>query len=185
MENKYLILVNPNNPIKDESIFKKVNCNSKYNKEVTLEEETYESFLELKKYISELGYEIDVESGYRSIEHQRRVFDECVIEKGLEHTKKYVAIPGYSEHHTGLAVDFTLYEKNRWYIDHDMKGHKVLELVKDNAYKYGFILRYPENKESITGYSFEPWHLRYIKDKDIAKYIYDNNLCLEEYLMKK
>ena len=101
---------------------------------------------------------------------------------GLEHTKKFVAVPGYSEHQTGLAVDFLLYENNEFYEDQKMKGHKVLEVVRENAYKFGFIIRYPEGKESITGYGYEPWHLRYVDDVEIAKYIKENNLCLEEYL---
>jgi len=183
--NKYLILVNKNNKMNDESIYTKVKADSKYNDNVYIEKETYEAFLKLKDFVKEKGYIIDIESAYRSKEHQQRVWDETLNEKGLEHTKKYVAPPGYSEHQTGLAVDFTLYENGRFYIDHDMNGHPVLDIVKDNLYKFGFILRYPLGKEEITGYNFEPWHLRYIKDKEIAKYIYDNNLCLEEYLNEK
>ncbi len=182
---KYLLLVNKDNAMIDESIFEKVKADSKYNDNILIEKETYEAFLELKDFIKEQGYIIDIESAYRSKEHQQRVWDETLNEKGLEHTKKYVAPPGYSEHQTGLAVDFTLYENGRFYIDHDMNGHPVLDIVKDNLYKFGFILRYPLGKEKITGYNFEPWHLRYIKDKEIAKYIMDHNLSLEEYLNEK
>ena len=182
MEDKYLVLVNGKNPLKDESLYEKVDCNSPYANNRTLEKETYEAFLKLRKFIKENGYTIEVESGYRSSEYQQKVWDECVNQKGLEHTKKYVAVPGYSEHQTGLAVDFVLYEDGEYFVDHKMKGHPVLKLVADNAYKFGFIIRYPKNKEEITGYGYEPWHLRYIKNKEIAKYIKDNNLCLEEYL---
>lgn len=182
MENKYMLLVNRENPMEDESIFKKVKCNSIYQDNILIEEKAYEKFLELKKFIENKGYIIDVESAYRSKEHQMRVWDECLKKKGLEHTKKYVAEPGYSEHQTGLAVDFMLAENGNFYIDHSMKGHAVIDLVRDNAYKFGFIIRYPLGKEDITGYNYEPWHLRYIGDDIAAKYILDNDLCLEEYL---
>jgi len=182
MEDKYLVLVNSSNTLKDESVYEKVDCNSPYADNRKLEKETFEAFLKLKEFIKEKGYTIEVESGYRSSEYQQKVWDECVKKKGLEYTKKYVAAPGYSEHQTGLAVDFVLYENEKYFEEHKMKGHPVLKLVADNAYKYGFIIRYPEGKESITGYSYEPWHLRYIKNVDIAKYIKDNNICLEEYL---
>ena len=182
MEDKYLILVNQNNPLKDESIFEKVECDSKYAENRVLEHKTYEAFKKLKEFIKEQGYEIDIESGYRGIDYQQRVWDECVAEKGLEHTKKYVAVPGYSEHQTGLAVDFILFEDGRWLLEHEMKNHPVVKIIHDNCYKFGFILRYPEGKESITGYGYELWHLRYIDNVEKAKYIKDNNLCLEEYI---
>lgn len=186
MDDKYLVLVNKDNPLKDESMYEKVDCASPYAEDRTLEKETFEAFLNLREFVKNNGYTIEVESGYRSATYQQKVWDEVVKEKGLEHTKKYVAKPGYSEHQTGLACDFLLYEDGMWYEDHKMKGHPVLKLVADNAYKFGFIIRYPEGKENITGYGYEPWHLRYIKYIPIAKYIKDNNLCLEEYLeMKK
>ena len=182
MSDKYLILVNKDHILKDESIFEKVDCNSKFADNRQLEKEAFLAFLKLKEYIQTLGYTIEIESGYRGISYQQRVWDECLEEKGLEHTKKYVAVPGYSEHHTGLAVDFTLFENGKFIIEHELEMHPVVKLVEDNAYKYGFIIRYPKGKENITGYNYEPWHLRYIKDVEIAKYIKDNNLCLEEYL---
>ena len=185
MKDKYLILVNRNNKINDESIFEKVDSKSKYSDGRFLEKETLKSFLELKDYVQQQGYTIEVQSGYRSTNYQQRVWDACVEKKGLEYTKKYVAVPGYSEHQTGLAVDFTLYENERYVMEHSLKDHPVIKIIHENCYKFGFILRYPEGKEDITGYGYEPWHLRYIKDVEIAKYIKDNNLCLEEYLNNK
>lgn len=182
---KYLVLVNKDNPLKDESMYEKVDCNSNYANDRTAEKEAFEAFKKLQEFVKEQGYIIDVESGYRSSSYQQIVWDECLKEHGLEHTKKFVAVPGYSEHQTGLAIDFLLYEDGVWYEDQKMKGHPVLNLVADNAYKFGFIIRYPEGKEDITGYGYEPWHLRYVKDVEIAKYIKDNNLCLEEYLNNK
>lgn len=184
MNSKYLILVNQNNPMKNEEIYEKVVCESKYAINRSLEKETYQQFLKFKDYVKENGYIIDIESGYRSKEYQQKVWDEVEKEKGLEHTKRYVAVPGYSEHQTGLAVDFVYFENNEWYEDHKIPNKELLKFVADNCYKYGFIIRYPKGKEDITGYGYEPWHLRYIKDIEIAKYIRDNNLCLEEYLNK-
>lgn len=185
MENKYLILVNQNHPLHEEEQFKKVVCPSLYCKGRMLEKKTCKQFLKLKKFIKKCGYTIEFESGYRTKEYQQKIWDECVKLHGLKHTKKYVSPPGYSEHQTGLALDFLLYENGQFYEEHKMKGHPVLKLVAENAYKYGFIIRYPKGKENITGYNYEPWHLRYIKNIDKAKFIRDNNLCLEEFLKQE
>lgn len=182
MNNKYLILVNKENPMKNEEVYEKVLCESIYANDRTLEKKTYEQFLKLQDFVKECGYTIAIESGYRSSDYQQKVWDECVEDHGLEHTKKFVAVPGYSEHQSGLAVDFLLYEDGVFYEDQKMKGHPVLKIVADNAYKFGFIIRYLEGKEHITGYGYEPWHLRYIDDVEKAKYMYDNNLVLEEFL---
>lgn len=184
MKNKYLVLVNKNHECPDLDL-EITKTNSEYKEESFLERETYEAFLKLKDFIKTQGYTIDVESGYRSKKHQQELWDEILILKGLEHTKRFVAFPGYSEHQTGLAVDFCLKEDKKFLIDFEMTGKKVLEIVANNAYKYGFILRYPKGKENITGYGYEPWHLRYIKDKDIAKYIKEENITLEEFLERK
>lgn len=182
MNNKYLILVNKDNPMKNEERYKKVLCESIYADDRTLEEKTYQQFIKLQELVENMGYTIAIESGYRSRNYQQIVWNDCLKRHGLEHTKKFVAVPGYSEHQTGLAVDFLLYENGIFYEDQKMKSHPVLKVVADNAWKFGFIIRYPLGKEEITGYGYEPWHLRYIDNVDIAKYIHDNNLCLEEYL---
>ena len=89
----------------------------------------------------------------------------------------YLAVPGFSEHHSGLALDISTKEdgltKNK---------SKAYNYLKDNAHKFGFILRYPKGKESITGYSYEPWHFRYVGE--IASEIYNQDLTLEEYIYK-
>lgn len=184
MNNKYLILVNKNNPMKNEKNYKKILCKSIYANDRTLEEKTYNQFIKLQNFVKDNGYIIAIESGYRSSHYQQVIWDDCVKLHGLEHTKEFVAVPGYSEHQSGLAVDFLLYEDDIFYEDSKMNGHPVLKIVADNAWKFGFIVRYPEGKELITGYGYEPWHLRYIDDVNIAKYIHDNNLCLEEYLIQ-
>ena len=176
---KYLILVNKNHKFKDNN-FHLVETNSAYAK-VYLEERTYQQFLKLKDYIKKKGYDIDIESGYRSYIEQELVFNETKMQKGLEHTLKYVAKPGYSEHQTGLALDFFLKENNKFYVDFEMTNHSVLEIVASSSFQFGFIIRYPKGKEKVTGYGYEPWHLRYV-GKKAALDIYKNNLTLEEYL---
>lgn len=95
-------------------------------------------------------------------------------EAARAHVKKIVATPGESEHQLGLAVDFQAdTEKST--------SAEVYEWLAEHAYKYGFILRYPEDKVNITKYNYEPWHYRYV-GRDAAKEIFEKNICLEEYL---
>ena len=180
-ETKYLVLVNSWHKCPDDLNFKIVDVNSKYAENRFAEENTFKAFLKLKEYALKNGYDIEIESGYRSVEHQQRVFDNSINKNGLEHTKKYVATPGYSEHHTGLALDICLKQNDKFIIEHNLPDD-FKDFLKENGYKFGFIIRYPKGKEEITGYNYEPWHIRYVGS--IAEYIYKNNLTLEEYLNK-
>lgn len=123
-----------------------------------------------------------VREGYRTGEEQEDIFRDKVFayrKEGYSRSraeklaKEWVALPGTSEHQLGLAVD----------INAD-KGHsdneEVYEWLAQNAYKYGFILRYPQGKEKITGTAYEPWHYRYVGE-EAAKEIYEGQICLEEY----
>lgn len=115
-------------------------------------------------------------STYRSYNYQKKLFKHYVKTKGYKYAKMCSAKAGHSEHQTGLAVDIA--NQN---LDYDnFEKTKEFEWVKDNAHKYGFILRYPKNKTKITGFKYEPWHYRYVGVKT-ATYIYNNNLTLEEY----
>lgn len=117
-----------------------------------------------------------VTSSHRPFDMQKRVYDNYVLSDGVEEADEYSARPGHSEHQTGLAVDFikqggsfrTFYQSDdfTWLID--------------NAYKYGFILRYPENKEDITGFIYESWHYRYV-GLEVAEYIHENKITFDEY----
>ncbi len=183
--NKYKILINKDNKIEDNK-FKIIKYNSAYPKcsleESNLEEQTYYSFLALKEKMKELGFIIDLESGYRSHEFQKQLFDNIANEKGLDHAKKYVATQFHSEHESGLAIDVCALVDGIWHNEFD----KELDLMYQTLHKimsdYGFILRYPKNKENITKYNYEPWHLRYVGDIEFAKKIMNNNKCLEEEL---
>ncbi|MDD2392313.1 MAG: M15 family metallopeptidase [Bacilli bacterium] len=114
-------------------------------------------------------------SSYRSYYDQRYIYNNYVLEDGEENANKYSSKPGHSEHQTGLAIDIMTLDTK--FIKEDSKEYNWLI---NNCYKYGFILRYPKNKENLTGYSFEPWHYRYV-GIEVATYIYANNITFEEY----
>lgn len=126
---------------------------------------------------------LKINNAYRSKDEQTQIFENKMNdyenegytkEKAYEQTKLTVQVPGYSEHETGLAIDFS----DEGHYD---ENEKMWEWLKNNAYKYGFILRYPEDKYEITKIDYEPWHYRYV-GKKAAKEITNKNLTLEEYL---
>lgn len=118
-------------------------------------------------------------SGYRSYNRQKEIYDSNIATKGEEYTNRYSAKPGHSEHQTGLSMDVST-------ISIDNRLEPVFAYTPEgkwlakNAHRFGFIIRYPDEKEYITGYSYEPWHVRYV-GKDLAKYLYENKLTLEDY----
>lgn len=115
-------------------------------------------------------------SAYRSYEYQEILYNNYVKQDGQALADTYSARPGHSEHQTGLAVD--VYNKEISYTEFEKT--KEFAWMQENAYKYGFVLRYPKYKEEITGYQYEPWHYRYVTP-DIAEYIFKNDLTYEEY----
>ena len=177
--NNYLTLINKNYQLKSnfvpndlESISLKYSNSDKY-----LRHEAKINFEKLSEDASLLGYRIIAVSAYRDYNYQNELFNYYVEEKGLEYALECSAKPGHSEHQSGLAVDVEGSNK-----DYDnFIDTKEYIWMKDNAHKYGFILRYPKGKENITGFKFEPWHYRYV-GKEVATYLYQNNLTLEEYL---
>lgn len=114
-------------------------------------------------------------SAYRSYKSQVRVLNDEISSKGVNYANKYVAKPGKSEHQSGLSIDVT--NEARCFD----KTSPEAQWLANNAHRFGFILRYLEGKEDITGYNYEPWHIRYV-GKDAAKEIYERNITLEEYL---
>ncbi len=132
------------------------------------------AFKEMSKAASSEGYEIVINSAYRSYQDQVELSDSYLHQYGQNYVDKYVAKPGFSEHQTGLAFDIGSRKTNVF------AQSKEYNWMLDNSYKYGFILRFTKKDENITGFRNEPWHYRYV-GKKVAKYIYDNNLTLEEY----
>ena len=119
-------------------------------------------------------------SGWRSQEEQQAIWDDTVKESGLEFTRKYVAVPGHSEHQTGLAIDLGLKQEHIDFICPEFPYTGICQTFRDRAAKYGFILRYPAGKEHITGIGHEPWHFRYVGIPH-AEIMAANGLTLEEY----
>ncbi len=179
---KYLntekILVNKYNYVTEDYIPENLQIvSSKYSsKTVKLVSYAKEAFEELAAAAEKENYTINAMSSYRDYAYQNTLYNNYAKKDGYDNADTYSARPGYSEHQTGLAVDidnkkeyFTNFEKTKEY-----------EWMQNNAYKYGFILRFPKDKVLETGYEYESWHYRYV-GKEIAKYIHDNNMCYEEY----
>lgn len=181
----YAILVNNNNKIKS-NYLNRVNLISATNidiEEVFVEEETYKAYLELKEFLETKGIYIGIASAYRSLEEQQAIYDEYVLKYGKEYADSIVASAGASEHHTGLAIDITLKINDNYLITNEelMNYDYIFKEIHKYLKDYGFILRYQVDKEKITLYQYEPWHIRYV-GKFIAKIIDENNYSLEEYL---
>jgi D-alanyl-D-alanine carboxypeptidase len=117
-------------------------------------------------------------SGYRSYKRQNTIYNYKAETRGVDEADKVSARPGHSEHQTGLAMDITS-EAVGFGLEYAFGDTTEGIWVAENAHNYGFIIRYPETKVDITGYNYEPWHLRYIGE-DLASYIYENQLTLEE-----
>ncbi len=175
----YKILVNRENKIPGNFKINLVDVNSKYKKGILLEEKVYQQFKKMQKDAKTQNFEIEVESGYRTHSYQEKLYKDLIDKKGIDYAKKYIAPPFTSEHETGLALDFCIYDNGKYIIEHDTKHLEATKWIINNCDKYGFILRYPLNKEGITGYNHEPWHLRYVGD--LAPLLNKNNLTLEEY----
>lgn len=177
---KYKVIINKANPISEETVsnYTIVTVENNLYNGIKLEKETYENYLKLKQNLIERGYYINIRSGFRTFNESRLMYNNYEKQKGSSYAEKYVAKPGSSEHNTGLAFDFIISNnKNAYKTNYESDEYFYLENI---AYLYGFIIRYPKGKEEITGYNYEPWHLRYV-GADLAKYLKKNNLTLEEY----
>lgn len=134
------------------------------------------AFAQMKADALAAGLNINIVSGYRSYSTQNRIYNNYVNRDGVQMADTYSARPGHSEHQTGLAVDV-----NSLLVSFKDTPEGIW--LTNNCYKYGFILRYPEGKDGITGYMYEPWHFRYV-GVDVASKLYNNGnwITLEEYL---
>ncbi len=142
-----------------------------------IEKTTYEAYLNMWQAAKEENIHLMVNSSYRSYEEQEEIYNNYKSSYGEDYANKYAAKPGYSEHQTGLALDIFSLDNTS---TKTFVNSAAFTWLTNNAYKYGFILRYPLDKENITGYSFESWHYRYV-GKDVAKYIQENNITYDEY----
>ena len=158
-----------------------------YLESIEIEKQALISFNKLRNALLEENIIINLDSCYRSVKRQQEIWDEFTEKYGEEYTKTYVAVPGYSEHHTGLAIDVALEKDGTVIYDNDemIAEKEIFAKVHEKLADYGFILRYKEGKEETTGYGYEPWHFRYVGSEKVAKEIMDNDLTLEEYLENK
>lgn len=145
-----------------------------------MRKEAAEALEELFGQASKENIYIFALSGYRSYNTQKWLFENEANRIGEEAANKLTARPGESEHQTGLAMDITS-QSVQFGLKEKFGETKEGKWIKDNAYKFGFIIRYAKDKEDITGYSYEPWHIRYVGRK-VAEEIYNKDIALEEYL---
>src|SRR5699024_10616395 len=156
------------------------------NKEIPLPEdynaemqpEVIEAYTQMFEDGAAEGLNFELVSGFRSYDYQAELYNNYVSRDGKEAADRYSADPGHSEHQTGLAIDVGSYD-SAVLLQTSFEYTPEFQWMKDVAHEYGFIIRYMKGKEDITGYMYEPWHLRYVGDK--ATEIYESGLTLEEY----
>lgn len=148
------------------------------NENVRMRKEAAEAFGKLIEVASNEGFVLNACSAYRSYAYQTDLFNNGAASYGEEYADRYWTRPGFSEHQSGLAVDIRM--------DNDCSDLDVVRYnphynwLLENMHTYGFILRYPDGKEDKTKIAPESWHLRYV-GVDLATYLYENNLTLDEY----
>lgn len=182
-----LILVNPWNPVPDDyTVTLKTLPNG-----LDVDARCYVDLMNMLDGVSQQGMTALVCSAYRSMELQQRLFDAMVAdyeargyvgEEAVRKAAQEVAVPGTSEHHLGLAVDIV--DVNYQLLDENQENTAVQKWLMANSWRYGFILRYPNDKTEITGIIYEPWHYRYV-GKEYAEAIYRSGLCYEEWLAEQ
>ena len=179
---KYLTLVNKTHRLPEDWMERitLISAKNAMNETYQLERETLKQFLALRDSLLIENIDIEVESAFRSIEEQTRLWAEFEKEYGLAYCEQYVAVPGYSEHHMGLAVDICFVKDGRVMEEHAPGKEALFARVHSVMPEFGFILRYPAGKETVTGYGYEPWHLRYV-GAEAAKDITARGITLEEY----
>ena len=167
----YMVLVNKEHALPEnwEDKIELTYMTNNSDEEIGVERITYEAYLKLKEALLEDGVHTDINTAYRSVQDQKDLTSEFLVKYGEDYVRNYVAEPGFSEHHTGLAIDLYLESVDAW------------AKIEARLPEFGFILRYPQGKEDVTGYSYEPWHIRYV-GKDAAEAIMSEGLTLEEYI---
>lgn len=145
-------------------------------RQMRIRKEVYEEFKKMVDDAKDDGIKFYAESAYRTYSFQDNLYKEYVVSYGQAKADTFAARPGYSEHQLGTSLDIA----NTWTIKEDSKEYKWID---ENGYKYGFIFRYKEKNENITGYKAESWHIRYV-GKDAATYIHNHNITFDEYYAK-
>lgn len=147
-----------------------------YGENQRMREEAYNEFISMYNAAQENNIKIIINSSYRPYTEQKEIYDQYLSWYGQEKTDALAAHPGSSEHQTGLAIDVF----SPGYNSKNFEESEAFKWLTDNAYKYGYILRYPKDKEYLTGYDYESWHYRYV-GKEVAEYIQKNHITFDEY----
>lgn len=181
----YLTIVNSDNPISDRfpDKIRLLPFMTIEQKACKVEQRTLGAFMLLSSALRKKGIVIGIASAYRSITQQQQIFESFCHRYGEEYALSTVAKPGTSEHHTGLAIDISIKSGKKWIKENAelLIETETFSKIHEILPHYGFIVRYPAEKESITGYPYEPWHIRYV-GKEAARKISSANITLEEYI---
>lgn len=145
-----------------------------------LKSDAYDAYLKLYRDAKKEGYDLKVCSAYRTYSTQKTLYANAVKNKGQKTADIRSAYAGRSEHHTGYAIDITS-KSMGWGLKQDFADYPDGAWINDHCSEYGFIIRYPKDKTAVTGYDYEPWHLRYV-GTDAAAEITEQGITLEEYL---
>lgn len=148
-----------------------------YDSAKQMDEEAYYAFISMYNAAKEEGLSLVINSSYRTYQEQEEIYNDYKNRYGSEYADGYAARPGHSEHQTGLVIDIAI---DSGYDNTTFDTSPKYAWLQNNAHKYGYILRYPKDKEHITGYSYESWHYRYV-GIEIATYIYEHNITFDEY----
>lgn len=194
-DDKYLLLVNKGNPLSESHIpsgLEPINAAYIiYSNEIQIEKYAKNALEALMQEMRAAGFkDIYVSSGYRTYEKQSQLFNGYIadersknpaltLEQARQKVLGYSALPGTSEHQSGLCIDFISDKMTE--LDESFASHAVYAWLLDNAHKFGFVLRYPKEKTAVTGYNYEPWHYRFVGQYHAAA-MKISGLCFEEYL---
>ena len=186
LDDPRMILVNRNHPITEDYPVETKECGSATAINKTLQTEAADAFLAMQAAAAKDGVDVRMQSGYRSVSYQKKLYDnktQYYRNKGLseaaarEKAATIVNPPGCSEHNCGLAADLNSPEHTT--LDTGFADTAAFRWLCENAEQYGFILRYPREAESVTGITYEPWHWRYVGAENAAL-LNRSGLCLED-----
>lgn len=185
--NIYETLINKCNKISNDWITKisLITVKNLQNIDCMVESKTFQMFEDLQRKCNLQGLYIGLDGAYRSEQEQANLYDDFCKRRGKEYADAIVAPVGTSEHHSGLAIDISIsIDQGKSYLVTEkpeiLKYDDLFKNVHKILPEYGFILRYPEGKEAITGYEYEPWHIRYVGVEPALR-IYEKSITLEEW----
>lgn len=176
----HLILVNPSHPLKRDMQINQLSPLRPEEANIFLEQQAAKMLMKAITFL-ECNHKIVPVSGYRTMKEQQEIYKNSLRDNGQDFTQKYVAIPGCSEHQTGLAIDLAKNNNTVDFIRPDFPYNGIYGRFRELSVQFGFIERYPANREQITHIAHEPWHFRYVGYPH-SEVIEERVLTLEEYI---